>query len=327
MKRIAIIGAGLSGLVLARRLIGVADVQMFEKSRGPGGRAATRHIGDYSFDHGTQFFTARTAAFRNFLAPLIEEGTVADWPARFAEIDAGQIRNQRDWGEGNAHYVAVPGMNNLGKRLTSGLNIDFNVEIRGVERRGDGWFLKDQSEREHGCFDWLVLAAPAAQTGSLARQCADLSALCQSRVMLGCFALRLGFDEPLNLPWDAAVVRNADISWMAVNRSKPQRGEPFTMVVHSTNRWANEHIDDAEDAVQAHMLEEAARQSGVDLAFAPTQKLQRWRYANLPKQSGAEFFVDSKEGLAACGDWFIRGRVEAAFTSADRLAKELVSKL
>ena len=145
--------------------------------------------------------------------------------------------------------------------------------------------------------------------------------------MLGCFALMLGFAEPLELPWDAAVVRNADISWMAVNSSKPQRGEPFTMVVHSTNRWANEHIDDAEDAVQAHMLEEAARQSGVDLAFAPTQKLQRWRYANLPKQSGAEFFVDSKEGLAACGDWFIRGRVEAAFTSADRLAKELVSKL
>ena len=90
-KRIAIIGAGLSGLVLARRLASRADVRVFEKSRGPGGRAATRRVGDYSFDHGTQFFTARTRPFRAFLEPLRAAGVVADWPARFAELDDGPV--------------------------------------------------------------------------------------------------------------------------------------------------------------------------------------------------------------------------------------------
>ncbi len=326
MKRAAIIGAGLSGLVVARRLAGVADVHLFEKSRGPGGRAATRHIGDYSFDHGTQFFTARTAAFQSFLEPLIERGIVADWPARFAEIDGGSIRNKRVWGEGGAHYVATPGMNSLGKSLASGLNIQTGVEIRSIERQSDGWMLRDQSGREFAQFDWLVLTAPSAQTGALAEDQPKLTALCQERAMLGCFALMLGFGEPLDLPWDAAVVRNADISWMAVNSSKPGRGEPFAMVVHSTNRWANEHIDEAEEMVQAHMLAEASRQNGADLGIAEVKKLQRWRYANLPRQSGPEYFLDSDVGLAACGDWFIRGRVEAAFTSATRLADELVGQ-
>ena len=323
MKRIAIIGAGLSGLVLARRLSGSADVQVFEKSRGPGGRAATRHVGDFSFDHGTQFFTARSARFRRFLEPLIAEGIVADWPARFAEIDGGRIRNQRDWGEGHAHYVATPGMNSLGKYLASGMNIAFNVKICGIAKHADGWSVLDRSGREHGGFDWLVLTAPAAQTAALASECPALSGLCRSREMLGCFALMLGFTKPLELPWDAAVVRNADISWMAVNSSKPQRGEPFTMVVHSTNRWASQHIDADEETVLAHVLTEATRQSGADLEQAEVKKLQRWRYANLPKQAGLEFFADRDAGLAACGDWFIRGRVEAAFTSASLLADEL----
>ena len=145
--------------------------------------------------------------------------------------------------------------------------------------------------------------------------------------MLGCFALMLGFEERLELPWDAAVVRNTDISWMAVNSSKPGRGEKFTMVVHSTNRWANAHIDDAEETVRAHMLATATEQSGVNLGVADVMKLHRWRYANLPKQSGPEFFVDADIGLAACGDWFIRGRVEAAVTSATRLADWLIDEL
>ena len=323
-KRIAIVGAGLSALVLARRLASCADVQLFEKARGPGGRAATRRIGDFSFDHGTQFFTARTGPFRAFLEPLRAAGVVADWPARFVEIDDGHVRNQREWGEGHAHYVATPGMNSLGKHLASGVDVLFNTEIRRIEKRADGWYVRDQSDREHGSYDWLVLTAPAAQTGALAAMHSDLNTLCKDRGMLGCFALMLGFEEPLDLPWDAAVVRNADISWMAVNSSKPLRGTQFTMVVHSTNRWADYHIDEDEETVKAHMLTVATKQSGANLGAATVRGLQRWRYANLPKQAGAEFFLDPGARLAACGDWFIRGRIEAAFTSASRLADELL---
>ena len=42
MMRIAVIGAGLSGLVAARSLQQDHDVTIFEKSRGVGGRMGTR---------------------------------------------------------------------------------------------------------------------------------------------------------------------------------------------------------------------------------------------------------------------------------------------
>ncbi len=85
MTRVAVVGAGLSGLTLAARLRAHADVTVFEKSRGYGGRLATRRAAPFAFDHGAQFFTARTTAFREFLAPLIEAGVVDTWLARFTE--------------------------------------------------------------------------------------------------------------------------------------------------------------------------------------------------------------------------------------------------
>ena len=59
-QNIAIIGAGISGLSLANMLKDIANVKVFEKSRGFGGRVATRYSEDFEFDHGAQFFTIKT---------------------------------------------------------------------------------------------------------------------------------------------------------------------------------------------------------------------------------------------------------------------------
>ena len=69
--RVAIIGAGLAGLIAGRELFrGGADVIVFDKGRSPGGRLATRRIGGATLDHGAQFFTVRSPAFA---------AQVADW--------------------------------------------------------------------------------------------------------------------------------------------------------------------------------------------------------------------------------------------------------
>jgi predicted NAD/FAD-dependent oxidoreductase len=66
-KRIAIIGAGMSGLTLANRLSKIAEVVLFEKSRGVGGRMSTRQADPFTFDHGAQFFTVRDKRFSVFI--------------------------------------------------------------------------------------------------------------------------------------------------------------------------------------------------------------------------------------------------------------------
>ena len=68
---VAVIGAGIAGLAcaatLARAGIGVT---LFEKSRRPGGRVATRRVEGLSFNHGAQFATAHGPDFAALLAGL-----------------------------------------------------------------------------------------------------------------------------------------------------------------------------------------------------------------------------------------------------------------
>ena len=65
-KKIAIIGAGLAGLVCANMLKEKNTITVFEKSRGVGGRMATRYKDSFEFDQGAQYFTAKTPEFQKF---------------------------------------------------------------------------------------------------------------------------------------------------------------------------------------------------------------------------------------------------------------------
>ncbi len=167
MTKVAVIGAGLSGLVVAHGLRDRAEVVVFEKSRGPGGRMATRYAGDYAFDHGAQFFTARTAAFRAFLQPLIAAGVVKSWPARFVELDRDRVTAMRDWSDEQPHFVGTPGMNSIGKHLAASLSVATDTRVTRVERSRKGWLLTDAEGRDLGRFDWLVMTMPAPQTADL----------------------------------------------------------------------------------------------------------------------------------------------------------------
>ena len=163
MQTVAIIGAGLSGLTLAHELTGVANVKILEKSRGVGGRMATRRSGGFEFDHGAQYFTAKSEPFRAFVEQHRAAGVLEIWRPELATLGAGTSDRR-----GSApFYLPTPAMNALGKSMARDLDIKRETQITGLERSGRSWFLVDDAQNSHGPFDWVVSTAPAAQTEQL----------------------------------------------------------------------------------------------------------------------------------------------------------------
>src|SRR5690606_13683869 len=74
------IGAGMAGLALAvgLREAGVSAL-ILEKSRGLGGRMATRRLGEGIFDHGAQFFTAKSPEFQKAVHQWSENDWTHSW--------------------------------------------------------------------------------------------------------------------------------------------------------------------------------------------------------------------------------------------------------
>ena len=316
--KIAIIGAGLAGLTLANRLADQHDVTVLEKARGPGGRMSTRRADPYAFDHGAQYFTAETERFQVFLDDLETKALVAHWPD---EIDLRHGARVSD----KTKFVAQPGMNAICKFLAQGLDVQAQMHVTGLIKHASGWQIEAKSGESLGPFDWIVSTAPAEQTAALLPRDFSGQAALNKVQMSGCFALMLGFETPLDLSWQGLKSGATSIGWIAVNSRKPARGGAFSLLIQSQNAWADAHLEDPPEDLRKTLLQAASDLTGIDLSIANHQALHRWRYASTPRPAGQPFLLDPKKQLAACGDWCLGSKVEAAFSSASALADEFLS--
>ena len=121
--KIAIIGSGISALTAARKLNNISDVTIFDKSKGIGGRIATRRADPFVFDHGAQYFLIKNNDFESFVSPYIESGVVKRWDAYFKEFEGCKVISERQWNENFAHYVGTPNMNAFCKSLAENFKI------------------------------------------------------------------------------------------------------------------------------------------------------------------------------------------------------------
>ncbi len=330
MKNIAIIGAGLSGLVLGKRLREYANVTIFEKSRGVSGRLATRTIGDYEFDHGAQFLTSRSKAFKKFLAPYIESGYVTEWLPHVITLEADRKFYTRPWFE--PHFVGSPAMTSLCKKLAEDQNIEFQVHISELTQGDNGWLLQAEDLKIETKFDWVISTAPAPQTrellgGFIPEELLSGEGGLDSVQMSPCFCLMLGFKSLHKLPFDAARVKRSPIEWIMLNSSKAGRRGVSTLVVQTSNDWAKENLERPQEYIMAILLAELRQLLPESLTDHDVISLQRWRYSRVEKPMAQDYLLDTETRLAACGDWAVEGRVEGAFTSAERLANVLEPRL
>ena len=72
---LVVVGAGMAGIAAATQATANGQrVCVLEKSSGPGGRMATRNKQDGCWDHGAQYFTARSPAFRAQVQQWVQLG-------------------------------------------------------------------------------------------------------------------------------------------------------------------------------------------------------------------------------------------------------------
>ncbi|MEO0607170.1 MAG: FAD-dependent oxidoreductase [Pseudomonadota bacterium] len=312
--KIAIIGAGLSGLVLATRLSLRHQVTVFEKARGPGGRMSTRRANRFGFDHGAQYFTAESDAFKRFIETYRAEGLIEIWPETISLYGDAKVSSKTKW-------VAAPGMNAICKAFAKQVELQTGFHVEALEREPSGWRVIDKMGSHVGPFDWVISTAPAPQSAAvLPDTFSGQEALARVR-MSGCFSLMLGFDKPLNLPWDAYKSGDPPIGWITLNSDKPRRNNDPSLLIQSSNEWAETYLEGDPDDISKILLDAAADLIEQDLSDAVHQSLHRWRYAATPQPAGVPFLMDEDLNLAACGDWCLGSKIESAFLSADALAR------
>ena len=307
LNRIAIVGAGLSGLSCAAQLSrGGREVQLFDKARGPGGRMSTRRVetalGTVSFDHGAQYFTARGGSFRAEVDRWAADGLAAPWPSAGPEA-----------------WVGVPGMNAPVKALAEGHSVTWNTVVESLARDGGAWRLKTP-EGLSAPFDAVVLALPAEQAAALL-QSPDpgMAARAAASSTAPCWTVMAAFESRLDLEVDT-LRDEGRLGWAARNSSKPGRQGPEAWVLQAAPDWSREHLEAPAETVIEALLGDLARRLGAALPDPMLVQAHRWRYAR--SSVGEDLALWSADRrLGCCGDWLSGPRIECAWDSGEALAR------
>jgi len=240
-------------------------------------------------------------------------------------IEKGYVAKTKNWTE--KHYVPSPKMNELCVAMAKGINVQLNTEIIRIEKKEQGWLLYTKDKQEFGPYEWVINTTPAPQAEKLLPDSFSGHQYFKKCKMFGCYTLMLALSAPWKWEWEAAIVRNSLISWMTLNSNKPDRSNEQTLIVQTDNEWSENHIDEAKSNIQHIILEELNSLLSYDFSDSQYLTTHRWRYSDIKQAAGVDYHLDHEQQLGACGDWFIKGRIEAAFLSGYKLANSMKKKL
>lgn len=327
---VAIIGAGIAGLTCAQKLHQAGyQVVVLEKSRGVGGRMATRRLHGTFADHGTCFLKPKGELFHEFLNYLENQGLIVPWPDSAYQFRAdGSLQPQES---PSPRYIAPLGMTAIAKFLANGLDIRLHQRVIALAAEHDAWQLTTAIPESAAATQpvqarVLILAIPAPQaaplletlpTGTVAT---DPLVNLQSVSMAPCLSVMAGYSPTFQaeLPaWTAvSLPDNPELAWIGLDSSKRLQAQQPVFVLQSNATFAEHYLEALElNPAAERLLQQAAR-----LLPWLTQpewfQVHRWRYA-FPRQPLATDYLNLGAilPLFSCGDWCGGDRVEAALRS------------
>lgn len=305
-------------------------VHVFDKSRGPGGRLATRRLEwvdgggtarTTRLDHGALDITARSSAFEAFVDEAMQAGWLVEWAPTLAE---GSLPLDD---EGRRH-LPVPDLPSLCRQLLAGIDATWSFAVDRLHQGSEGWQVEMDGHRHETVFDAVVLALPPAQAAPLlGPHRADWARDAAVVTMEPCWTLMGVTDDIDTSPsWDLGRPVAGPLASVLRNDARPGRqpvaGEAH-WVAHARAEWSIRHLEQPADWVRQQMQAALAAWLGRPLAWRHGA-VHRWRYATAPSPSTApSCWWDADRGLGVCGDFLGAAGVEGAWLSGQLLAGRL----
>ncbi len=323
---IAVIGAGVAGLTCAQQLQQAGyRVVVVEKSRGLGGRLATRRLQGTHADHGVCYLKPKDDRFQTLIETLRERSLLQIWTDTIHELDAEEHLIAPP--DPAPRYASPSGISAIAKFLATELTLRLNQRVETIRQTDQGWQLQFESDslnladQAGVTASAVIVAIPAPQALTLLESVADEPLLTSLRSLqfAPCISAIAVYSAEKNqpaVPWRGVTcAHDPTIAWVGLDSSKQNSPSQPVVVVQSTAAFANLHLETNDlPLVGQTLLDRAADLLASWLSSPETLQVHRWRYA-FPINPLAEKFLcaNTRSPLLLTGDWCGGNRVESAF--------------
>lgn len=322
---VVVLGAGVAGISAARALQDSGmRVVLVDKSRGVGGRAATRRIEGQPVDHGTQFFTVRTEPFQEQVEIWQAAGLCREWKPSPWQWKAGVLTAGRDL---HPRFCCPEGMTSLAKQDSRDIETHRETTIVSARRANGFWTLTSKDEREFST-RWVISTAPAPQTLAIFGDWISEEDPLRTVGYDPCITAIFRRDHHED-PWNAVQSDHPVIAWVANDSSRRGAGsapesKEAVLVVHATADFSRTHLEE-----DPKSLIPAFQQALVEMLGGGYQGLEvlhahRWRHARVSNPLRGDC-LPLAENLLFAGDAFLSANLEAAWLSGQAAAVRVKS--
>ncbi|MEG4817829.1 FAD-dependent oxidoreductase [Microcoleus sp. K5-D4] len=344
MFDVAVIGAGMAGLSCAQRLRQAGySVAVVEKSRGAGGRVATRRVQGTRADHGARYLEPQGEAVQGLIEALVDRHILKLWTDKVCEFRQGKLSAIP-----SSCYVAPAGMNAIGKYLAEDLEIWFGRRVQVISTTDNQmWHLSLEVTDNNLDIPQaliakaVVVAIPAPQAlmflnSEIGLQSDFLDKLRSVEydpcitVMAGYSAAKQQDLSNLNPQWQAvSFPDNADLAWVCLDSSKRLDPQQPVFVVHSSANFAERYLESADlETVGQELLDRTSEYLISWLKQPEWLQVHRWRYAFCRNPLPVSCLpAGGNLPLVCTGDLCGEGQIEGALRSGLAAANWVNSQL
>jgi renalase len=347
IMQIIIVGAGISGLAAAYHLNQHAPslrIHCIEKSRGIGGRVATRRRDGAIFDHGAQFFRPVDDAQHHFFTQVLPHDQLIDIAPPVWTFDKHNTITQGDTTQNTLpKFIYRDGINQLAKLLTpTHMTITRETRVHHILLHDQQVTCVSDTGAHIASGAAVVFTPPAPQTHEILAastlppemHTTLCTALAQAQYR-PCLSVTLAFHGNFDWPYYALVNsdRAHDFSWVAFEHLKSPARVPTgqTLVTVQCGPAASRRWWEYDTAQLATTLfPQLCALLGTALPEPLWCDRQGWRYA-LPDHAADALALQTYEqshGVYFTGDALIGlGRIQLAVAHGMATAQRLIDHL
>jgi renalase len=333
MLNTLIIGTGTAGLTCAQQLTRSGQTPtLIDKSKGLGGRLATRRLNNTHADHGVCYLKPKSESFGRWIDALVDDGILRIWTDRIHHLDRSFILQEPI--KIAPCYASPQGATAIAKHLAKGLTIIPDRRVTHLELIPNGWRVTATNGTDQDSIDarQIVFAIPPAQVLELIESIAPIQVVNPLKTVEFAPSITAIATYPAELlpaaealSWRGIQCDDAELGWIGLDSSKQLKPTKPVIVVQSSAEFADRYFDESDlNSVGQRLLDRAANLADW-IAKPELVQVHRWRYA-FAKTPLKERFVDVGNGLYLCGDWCGGDRVESAYFSGLAIAAHLARK-
>ncbi len=317
MKKIAVIGTGLSALSLVHHLPAM-DITFFEKSWRPGGRISTRRHDKYIFDHGAHYLKEDHGmiGLNEFLNKI---NSIKTLKGDFCS----NIQNKTSI-EKKQIIVGQKGIDSIPIQFHKNLRYPthFSTHIKKIENENSNYFLKSDSER-FGPYDFVFCCIPFEQAQSLLKEFIDFGPLGNPEFDI-IWTIMLALDKRLGSPFQFGYHLSPNISFLMNQNFKHEFFSDECWVINMRAEWSKKYYNIENYVLEDYVVDQLKKYFKSDSKVV-YKKSHRWKYAyskkSLKELINKEHIESIDSRLYALGDWCQGPSIQDAWLAGKKLAK------